>query len=91
MPIITEFWNLKRNKKMSIDMAAQYGITNEIDGRIKQGLINKHLEPIKCECGSTGFYDVPTSRIDSIICEKDRYCKGCRKNIGSWAYGFWLP
>jgi len=47
------------------------------------------FEPIKCECGSTKFRDVTTVMINDVECEKDRFCDGCNKLVGHWAYGKW--
>lgn len=62
----------------------------EIYQQIDNGLINQNLEPIKCECGSTDFYDKITDKIDYLVVEKDRFCKKCGKLVGYWSYGHWL-
>lgn len=71
--------------------SAQNDIANELDARIANGEISEELEPIKCSCGSVDFLDVTTSRLDNLQCEKDRFCKICKRLLGSWAYGSWLP
>ena len=72
-------------------MAAQQDVQSELDDKMKRGLINSDLEPIKCECGSTVFLDKTTDRIDFLETEKERICKSCKKLVGYWSYGFWMP
>jgi len=78
-------------KEMFYEIIDKYNIEFELNDKIEKGLINDNLEPIKCECDSTEFYDKTTDRIDYLEVEKDRYCKKCNKLVGYWSYGHWLP
>jgi hypothetical protein len=66
-------------------------VQESIEAAITKGLIDNNLEPIKCECGSTAFYDKTRDAIDSTVCEKERFCKACNASVGYWAYGYWEP
>lgn len=91
--LIETITNLFRRKPLLATPAVSgsYTIEEDIKHRIEKGLIDGKLKPIKCECGSTEFYDKITDRVESTITEKDRYCKNCNKLVGCWSYGYWLP
>lgn len=54
---------------------------------------SRDLEPIKCHhCGSTDLED--TGHIveelgTHCVTEYTKVCKGCGKEVGLWAYGYW--
>lgn len=78
------------NKKLN-NTDIFYSIEDEIKDKIRKGLINEQLEPIKCECGSINFGDKICDMLNYEIIEKDRYCSKCGKLVGYWSYGYWIP
>ena len=53
--------------------------------------------PTECpHCGSTRITETPTNHIDvgvgpGIMCEADIACGECKKHLGYWAYGSYMP
>lgn len=66
-------------------------VEQEIAERIQNGFVTETLEPIKCVCGCTDFYDVTIDTIENVVCEHDRLCASCHKIVGTWSYGSWMP
>ena len=66
-------------------------IKEDIQERIEKGLITEQLEPIKCKCGSTDYYELAITILDSLVVEKDRHCFECLTLLGHWSHGHWMP
>ena len=82
-----------KSKEMdyALENESQLNWEDEINRKIKEGLIDKDLKPLKCECGCTEFLDKNEYYIGGGhgIAEYDRHCKECGELVGSWSHGSW--
>lgn len=62
---------------------------SEIRRDVQLGLIKPDLEPLKCSCGSSDFYDCNHYYEAGYLSEFNRKCKKCDNTVGYWCIGSW--
>lgn len=60
---------------------------------VKLGYTDENGKPIKCyNCGSTKFKYITVDYLDGIcVLEEKCKCDNCKRIIGHWAHGYWIP